>query len=290
MTNRLIRVIHIHATKQASYTREEDTTRTQRLLQDGWRVDQDQLQQYDLIKLYNVHIRRDLRGSAELERLAESWASHHGNRVLAGIRVLDISSPPSEPIINYCAPLPRCLTFLLPNLRAVDFSYTSMCTYILIVLSRSCPLLEHIQWNHCNNEGTTTLKTTTYCLDAGGDQMEDILNLHTIEMDDCVFKFDWHDKQEDMMDLKNRPGHHLFYKCCANFRRVSIRNMDMHIHTIETDDDGTRHSVYSQERIPQDGLIKFVRNSPSLEWLRSNLSQENTKMLRAERPGVEFVN
>lgn len=64
----------------------------------------------------------------------------------------------------------------------------------------------------------------------------------------------------------------------------------MHIHTIETDDDGTRHSVYSQERIPQDGLIKFVRNSPSLEWLRSNLSQENTKMLRAERPGVEFVN
>ena len=63
--------------------------------------------------------------------------------------------------------------------------------------------------------------------------MEDFLNLHTIEMDDCVFKFDWHDKQEDMMDLKNRPGHHLFYKCCANFRRVSIRNMDMHIHTIE---------------------------------------------------------
>ena len=72
MTNRLIRVIHIHATKQASYTREEDTTRTQRLLQDGWRVDQDQLQQYDLIKLYNVHRFDDLRGSAELERLAES--------------------------------------------------------------------------------------------------------------------------------------------------------------------------------------------------------------------------
>ena len=64
----------------------------------------------------------------------------------------------------------------------------------------------------------------------------------------------------------------------------------MQIHTIETEDDGTRRSVYSQERIPQDILIKFVRNSPSLQWLRSNLTQENMTMLRTERPEIEFVN
>ena len=73
MTNRLIRVLHIHATKQDRYTREEDTTRTQRLLQHGWMVDQDQLQQYELLKVDNVHRFNDVRGRAELERLAEKW-------------------------------------------------------------------------------------------------------------------------------------------------------------------------------------------------------------------------
>ena len=43
--------------------------------------------------------------------------------------------------------------------------------------------------------------------------------------------------------------------------------------------------------IPQNALIKFVRNAPSsLRWFRSDLSQENIAMLKKERLGIAFLN
>ena len=43
--------------------------------------------------------------------------------------------------------------------------------------------------------------------------------------------------------------------------------------------------------IPQNALIKFVRNAPvSLLWFRSDLSRANIEMLQKERPGIEFLN
>lgn len=40
----------------------------------------------------------------------------------------------------------------------------------------------------------------------------------------------------------------------------------------------------------QNALIKFVRNDPStLRYFRSDLTLENTNMLRLERPGIELL-
>ena len=44
-----------------------------------------------------------------------------------------------------------------------------------------------------------------------------------------------------------------------------------------------------QFRLPQIALIKFVRNTPTLKWFRSDLSPSNLDILRHERPEIEFV-
>lgn len=48
---------------------------------------------------------------------------------------------------------------------------------------------------------------------------------------------------------------------------------------------------YDGYMLPQNAVIKFVRNAPtSLRWFRSDLSHENMKMVRSERPEIELVN
>ena len=78
-----------------------------------------------------------------------------------------------------------------------------------------------------------------------------------------------------LSDFNYFPNIFLFHKCCNVLERSSIRNV----------------KYYRGRSIPQNALIKFVRNGPStLKWLRSDLSTENIDMLRKERPGIELVN
>jgi hypothetical protein len=43
--------------------------------------------------------------------------------------------------------------------------------------------------------------------------------------------------------------------------------------------------------IPQNALIKFVRNAPpTLRWFRSDFTPDNMKILRMERPEIELLN
>lgn len=52
----------------------------------------------------------------------------------------------------------------------------------------------------------------------------------------------------------------------------------------------TTHNGENDSRpLKQSTLIKFVRNTPTLTWLRSDLTDENIAMLRKERPEVTFV-
>jgi hypothetical protein len=65
--------------------------------------------------------------------------------------------------------------------------------------------------------------------------------------------------------------------------RVSIRNAYWYM-------DNVGH-VADHFIVPQNVLIKFVRNAPpSLCWFRSDLTPENMNMLRLERPDIELLN
>ena len=41
--------------------------------------------------------------------------------------------------------------------------------------------------------------------------------------------------------------------------------------------------------LPQEVIVKMVRNRPQLRWLRSDLTPENVAMLQQERPEITFV-
>ena len=83
-------------------------------------------------------------------------------------------------------------------------------------------------------------------------------NLRLLIVDDSVFC----DRNiERLSDLNNYPDTFLFHLCCKALERVSICK-----------------AKYGRGRIiiPQDALIKFVRNAPpTLKWFRSDLTKEN---------------
>ena len=68
--------------------------------------------------------------------------------------------------------------------------------------------------------------------------------------------------------------------CCTGLTRLSIKNATW----CPEGDNPTEIFPVSQEM-----LIKMVRNNPTLQWLRSDLSAENVAMLQQERPNVTFV-
>ncbi|OEU18131.1 hypothetical protein FRACYDRAFT_268865 [Fragilariopsis cylindrus CCMP1102] len=105
-------------------------------------------------------------------------------------------------------------------------------------------------------------------------------NLKVIMMDDSEF-YNQDEREfevEEISDLENHrdtpnPNPFLFDCCSTALERVSIRN-----------------AKSSGEVFPQNLLIKFVRNVPTLRWFRSDLTEENMNMLRLERPDIEFLN
>ena len=164
--------------------------------------------------------------------------------------------------------LPYTLASILPNLREIDLSNTMVSPSILVSFSDKCSRLEKITWNNIALFSYITID---------GSKMRNIKNLKEIYMNDSEF-VGLSLLNHALSDLDNDEYSHifLFHKCSHVLERVSIKNSTV----------GFRQAVY----IPQNALIKFIRNAPlSLTWFRSDLTPENIKMLRRERPEIEFV-
>ena len=103
--------------------------------------------------------------------------------------------------------------------------------------------------------------------------------LQEVYMDNSVFVCD----DRHFSDLNNHPCKHIFMFFCPELlTRVSIKNCS-YKHRY-------RNTTSGSVEMPQNALIKFVRNAPKLRWFRSNLNIANKVMLRRERPLVQFVN
>merc|ERR1711971_1210763 len=104
-----------------------------------------------------------------------------------------------------------------------------------------------------------------------GEDTKHANNLRVLIVDDSVFLGN---DIEKLSDLNNHQDFFLFHLCCKVLERVSFR----------------KAKYYNNNIIPQDALIKFVRNAPlSLKWFRSDLTEENMDILRLERPGIELL-
>ena len=143
--------------------------------------------------------------------------------------------------------------------------------HVLSNVSHHCPDLEKVTWNNIRDDQFVKLN---------GWSMRTAKKLKVIMMDDSQFdrtdyhaEDEWEEEEMLLLDLDNHRNKFLFYHCSTALERVSIRNAN-----------------WEDVGIPQNALIKFVRNVPTLRWFRSNLTEENMNMLRLERPDIEFLN
>jgi len=70
-----------------------------------------------------------------------------------------------------------------------------------------------------------------------------------------------------------------FFACNKSLERVSLK--------------GGRYVTMGKlvkKDFPQWALIRFVRRTTSLKWFRSDLTQENIRLLSRERPEICFCN
>lgn len=97
--------------------------------------------------------------------------------------------------------------------------------------------------------------------------------------------FRGYNKGLSALETNQYCDHFLFYKCSSKvLRKVSIKN------AMYDCNEGDLRRPQVLVPLPQKALIKFVRNGPaSLRYFRSDLTPENVKMLRLERPEIVFL-
>ena len=131
----------------------------------------------------------------------------------------------------------------------------------------NCFILEIVSWNDKIDCASTIYMS--------GTDIRASRNLNEIHMNDSDFECSF---KQHMSNLYNHAfnNHFIFHDCCRTLERVSIRNGSW--------------SRSMDIIIPQNALIKFVRNVSSLRWFRSDSTQENIDMLQRERSGIEILN
>jgi hypothetical protein len=148
---------------------------------------------------------------------------------------------------------------MMPCLREIDLSNAHVTGSVLRKIADACPELEKLTWNHNQKVARTALIKYR--------------GLKEIYMDDSIFVYACVDT---MIQGELRYNDLFCLRCCNTFlERVSLKN--------------AKCSISGGQNFPQIGLVRFVRNTPSLRWFRSDLSAENVAILQAERPEVTFV-
>jgi hypothetical protein len=190
---------------------------------------------------------------------------------LPGITSLDLSCSHPNRFGRILHPRSYCLARVLPNLRELDLSYMfAISSDPIGAFFYNCPLTR-LTWNsgNCN-----------LFLDEYGPRIAD--NLAEIYMDGAEFEYhcpNFYQQQHFEEEPNNgRRSYYMFMRCKC-LERVSIKN--------------TRFVPFDREHearpVSQGMIMKFVRHTPTLRWLRSDLTEENVVILQQERPDVTFV-
>ena len=161
------------------------------------------------------------------------------------------------------------------NLRQMRFYFGSF------LFLRNCPYLTKIITQTKDRE-------LLWC---GGNIDEKWASLTEIFIDDHIFVFKPNQYEEHRETLQFLNYYSSSYRV---LERLSIRNAHYYVDDTPLAQAGIHPYPRKKsigEKIPQDDLVKFVRNAPpALKWFRSDLSQENIRMLKIEKPNIEFVN
>jgi hypothetical protein len=185
--------------------------------------------------------------------------------------------------------LQNIFTCLLPNLLELDVTDVGANFEQLI---KNCPLLKKVRLHNVQASMKvslygTRMKTVRVSRWSGNawNSYSTFTCLKELYMDNGVFVCE----DSHIFDLNNQQQKHIFTFFCSNsLTRVSLKNASYRL--------WNRRKNAKQELsdetmdVPQDALIKFVRNSPALQWFKSDLTAANTVMLHQEYPVIGFVN
>jgi hypothetical protein len=188
---------------------------------------------------------------------------------LPHVQALDLSFPSDarreDTTLELC--VPSLLAYALPNLREIDLSSACVPELALRLVASSCPSLEKVTWNHHQEN-----------MIMSGTVLGECQCLTEIHMDDSVFLY-----ATELPAFQAEGGdvgdYDILSACSRSLERVSIMN--------------PRCSPLLGQGPTQislrNGLINFVRNTPTLVWFRSDLSPEDVAILQAVRPRVTFA-
>ncbi|OEU07208.1 hypothetical protein FRACYDRAFT_251548 [Fragilariopsis cylindrus CCMP1102] len=176
----------------------------------------------------------------------------------------------SPPRHGYGRSPPCILSKILPKVRELDLSTSDGIVFPALLKNfhlKNFPLLEKFTANNL------------LCFALNGSNMRFCNSLKEIYMDHSSNNYLGSRQKDKISDLNNHHEIFLFHYCCKALERVSIRNLRW----------GSK--ACRQNALTQNVLIKFVRNAPpSLHWFRSDLTPDNIRMLRMERPGIKLLN
>jgi hypothetical protein len=231
----------------------------------------DQYQRFNKVKI----IGHNLLANASIP---EVRGMSPGRFLLPHVRSLDLSFPSTalkkDTNLEVC--ILALLAFTMPCLREIDLSNANVTESALRHFALACPALEKISWN--NHQGNTLTSGTNTLL--SGTALNACHDLKEIYMDNSVFRYASVDIDDELAAIQDegRGGrdYDIFSHCNTSLERVSLKNAKFSFF-------GPTKSFLNL------GLIKFVRNTPSLRWFRSDLSPESVAILQAERPEVTFA-
>ena len=143
---------------------------------------------------------------------------------------------------------------LFPNLKALDMSHLFLCDSTSTAIRKHCPAITSITWR---SNGHNVQPHS-------GEDFQGLTLLKELCLDGFLFR-------------SYEPSRYMFERC-PTIERLSIKDCAFY-----------EWDRAPEAELPQEDLIKMVRNHPLLRWLRSDLSAENVAMLQQERPEMTFV-
>lgn len=189
--------------------------------------------------------------------------NHSPDVKLPGITSLDVSFNHDSSSRNVKNAPMKALSLVLPNLTEIDLSYMQATQSVIQAFCKNCPNLNRVTW-----------KGSRSSLFLSGQDFKDARNLTELFMDDTIF----YDGGIPFRFWGEVPTHAIsMFSHCRWLERVSIKGISV------ASFQGTRDAVTDEM------IAKFVRRTPTLRWLRSDLSGDYIAILKQERPEVTFI-
>lgn len=204
-----------------------------------------------------------------------NWNMYFGSfgQTITGVTKLEIAKPVGDARNEMeCSALMRSrntncfttLTNVLPNVTEIVLAGgVKLDMSIMYFHENMCPNLEKLTWHDCESS-----------ISVSGISLGHLDGLTALFLDGFHVKSRLHPYcSEDVA----ASSFYMFCKC-RHLERLSIKRASW-----------TGKGMSSPQPLPHEMLLKMVRCHPTLQWLRSDLSDANILTLKQERPDMVFV-